>query len=110
MILESGALYGIGAGLMAGLMVTGQFNDYVVTSAAITGQLAGIAPTIIAVRVGLSRSAESVDSFIIAVKRPRRQLSSMNFRISTTGPIEPPAAVVYLRPESITGVQKFETV
>ncbi|KAJ7613379.1 hypothetical protein FB45DRAFT_938226 [Roridomyces roridus] len=109
MILESGALYGIGASLMVGMLATGQFNDYVVVSGTITGQLVGLAPTMIAVRVGLNRSVESVDSFIIAVERPRRHLPSMNFHSKNTGPIEPPA-VVYLRPDSFTEAQKIQTV
>ncbi|KAJ7614439.1 hypothetical protein FB45DRAFT_1064704 [Roridomyces roridus] len=108
MILESGALYGIGAALMASLVWV-LSRDYVVISGAVTGQLVGIAPTIIAVRVGLNKSVESVDSFAIMVQRPRPQLSSSDFRISTTGPVQQPG-VICLRPESITEVQKIATV
>ncbi|KAJ7614422.1 hypothetical protein FB45DRAFT_1064689 [Roridomyces roridus] len=109
MILESGALYAVGAVLLAILSVKYWFDDLVMC-APITAQLAasrGIAPTIIAVRVGLNKTVESVDSFAIAVQRPRPQLPSMNFHTST-GSINPPA-VVYLGPESITEAQN-ETV
>ncbi|KAJ7613382.1 hypothetical protein FB45DRAFT_1064992 [Roridomyces roridus] len=70
MILESGAIYAVGAVLLAILSVIYCFDD-IVMCAPITAQLAGVAPTIIAVRVGLKKSVESVDSFAIAVQRPR---------------------------------------
>ncbi|KAJ7613400.1 hypothetical protein FB45DRAFT_1111863 [Roridomyces roridus] len=108
LILESGAFYVVGAVLLAILSIF-YYADDLVMCAPITAQLAGIAPTIIAVRVGLNKSIESVDSFAIAVQRPRRPLPSMNFNASTTGPIQQPA-VIYLRPESITETQKLETV
>ncbi|KAJ7614438.1 hypothetical protein FB45DRAFT_254321 [Roridomyces roridus] len=108
MILESGAVYVVGAVLLAILSIF-YYADDLVMCAPITAQLAGIAPTIIAVRVGLNKSVESVDSFAIVVQRPRRPLPSMNFNASTTGPIQQPA-VIYVRPESITETQKLETV
>ncbi|KAJ7614473.1 hypothetical protein FB45DRAFT_937014 [Roridomyces roridus] len=109
MILESGALYVVGAILLAILSIV-YANDDLVRCAPITPQLAGIAPTIIAVRVGLKKSVESVDSFAMAMQPSGLHLSSININVSTTaGPIKPPA-VVYLRPESMTEVQKFETV
>ncbi|KAJ7613399.1 hypothetical protein FB45DRAFT_938273 [Roridomyces roridus] len=108
MILESGALYVAGALLLAILSMVYYYDDLVM-SAPITAQLAGIAPTIIAVRVGLNKSVESVDSFAIAVQRPRQQMPSVDFQVSTTGLIEPPP-VVYLHPENIIGAQKFESV
>ncbi|KAF8177405.1 hypothetical protein K438DRAFT_1978695 [Mycena galopus ATCC 62051] len=66
-VLESGALYCVGA---IALIVVG-VNAPIATiglnafpTGAILGQLVGIAPTIIAVRVGLGKSVENVDSFV----------------------------------------------
>ncbi|KAJ7142750.1 hypothetical protein C8R44DRAFT_866053 [Mycena epipterygia] len=78
-ILESGALYCIGviAFLAVGfgnpvLSLDIQSDDAAaITSGAILGQLVGIAPTIIAARVGLGYSVENVDSFIAAAPRTR---------------------------------------
>ncbi|KAJ7613380.1 hypothetical protein FB45DRAFT_1036320 [Roridomyces roridus] len=108
-LLESGALYYAGAVIVAILSMLFYNRSASLMSAAISAQLVGIAPTLIAVRVGLNRSVESVDSFAIAVQRPRRQLSSVDFHISTTEPVQQPG-VIYLRPESITEVQKIATV
>ncbi|KAJ7131193.1 hypothetical protein C8R44DRAFT_731453 [Mycena epipterygia] len=72
MILESGALYCIGgiAFLAVVLNSTGAYFD-MMRSGAVLAQLVGIAPTIIAVRVGLGYSVENVDSFMAA---PRTRL------------------------------------
>ncbi|KAJ7687053.1 hypothetical protein B0H17DRAFT_1136558 [Mycena rosella] len=81
MILESGALYLMGG--IAFLVVAFQlFNfkfseeiklilDQLITGGAILAQLVAIAPTIIAVRVGLGYSVDSVDSFIAPARRTR---------------------------------------
>ncbi|KAJ7466405.1 hypothetical protein FB451DRAFT_1178554 [Mycena latifolia] len=75
MILESGAIYGAGGLayiIMGFVTVHSETMNYdITTSGAILGQLVGIAPTIIAVRVGLGYSVENEDSFIAATPRPR---------------------------------------
>ncbi|KAJ7331549.1 hypothetical protein DFH08DRAFT_309664 [Mycena albidolilacea] len=71
MILESGALYC--AGGIAYIIISlrpANLNQIIATNGAILGQLVGIAPTIIAVRVGLGKSIESADSFV-AMAAPR---------------------------------------
>ncbi|KAJ7142716.1 hypothetical protein C8R44DRAFT_760998 [Mycena epipterygia] len=79
MILESGALYCIG-GIAYLVVAWGNpgMSVYIqssgtaaITSGAVLGQLVGIAPTIIAVRVGLGYSVENVGSFIVAAPRTR---------------------------------------
>ncbi|KAF7372432.1 hypothetical protein MVEN_00104500 [Mycena venus] len=82
MILESGALYFIGGLGFVTLMVktgSGTLTEIALKSLAtlpgtVLGQLAGIAPTIIAVRVGLGYSIESVDTFV--APRPRTRVVS----------------------------------
>ncbi|KAJ7731502.1 hypothetical protein B0H16DRAFT_1893325 [Mycena metata] len=59
MILESGAIYCVSAIAFATIGFT--LDQW--TTGAILGQLVGIAPTIIAVRVGLGHSVSSVESF-----------------------------------------------
>ncbi|KAF7368391.1 hypothetical protein MVEN_00161000 [Mycena venus] len=71
MILESGALYLIGG--LAFVIVTPETSTVASLSGTVLGQLVGIAPTIIAVRVGLGYSVESVDSFVTPT--PRRVVS-----------------------------------
>ncbi|KAJ7252917.1 hypothetical protein C8J57DRAFT_1722675 [Mycena rebaudengoi] len=61
MILESGAIYCVGAIAFATIGFT--LDQVYWTTGAILGQLVGIAPAIIAVRVGLGRSVSSVESF-----------------------------------------------
>ncbi|KAJ7909972.1 hypothetical protein B0H13DRAFT_2489019 [Mycena leptocephala] len=86
MILESGALYCVGG--IAFVIISAYelssvsasfrcIDTNTTTSGAILGQLVGIAPTIIAVRVGLGQSIESTDSFGAATSsHARRQLRS----------------------------------
>ncbi|KAF8213021.1 hypothetical protein K438DRAFT_1957600 [Mycena galopus ATCC 62051] len=69
MILESGALYCVG-GIVYIILAFHQPNDqqpiasaFARTNGAILGQLVGIAPTIIAVRVGLGKAVDNADSF-----------------------------------------------
>ncbi|KAF8148342.1 hypothetical protein K438DRAFT_1989251 [Mycena galopus ATCC 62051] len=69
MILESGALYCVG-GIVYIILAFHQPNDqqpiasaFARTNGAILGQLVGIAPTIIAVRVGLGKAVNNADSF-----------------------------------------------
>ncbi|KAF8156477.1 hypothetical protein K438DRAFT_1986738 [Mycena galopus ATCC 62051] len=70
MILESGALYCAGAMAFIILFVNfwtmdGSYvGDIAFSTGALLGQLVGIAPTIIAVRVGIGKSVESADSFV----------------------------------------------
>ncbi|KAJ7910932.1 hypothetical protein B0H13DRAFT_1876252 [Mycena leptocephala] len=75
MILESGALYCAGGILFAVAVfypwtISSLDNFDVTPTGAILGQLVGIAPTIIAVRVGLGKSVDSVDSFSLTATRP----------------------------------------
>ncbi|KAF8148353.1 hypothetical protein K438DRAFT_2027528 [Mycena galopus ATCC 62051] len=103
MILESGALYCV-AGIVYIILAFRQPNNQPITSAfarkngVILGQLVGIAPTIIGVRVGLGKSVESVDSFM-----PMEQQRVGVPR--TTRPSVAPAnavedRILYLRPDS----------
>ncbi|KAJ7466475.1 hypothetical protein FB451DRAFT_413340 [Mycena latifolia] len=100
MILESGAIYGVGGVgyLILGFVFMNSTANYdITTSGAILGQLVGIAPTIIAVRVGLGYSVKSEDSFMTTTPRLRppaqkpamRSLQSVEERI------------VYIRPASV---------
>ncbi|KAJ7854059.1 hypothetical protein B0H14DRAFT_3652134 [Mycena olivaceomarginata] len=71
MILESRALYAAGGIAYIVFSVLPPSVDEILTrGGAILGQLVGIAPTIIAVRVGLGKSIESVDSFGVQVPFP----------------------------------------
>ncbi|KAJ7142752.1 hypothetical protein C8R44DRAFT_761042 [Mycena epipterygia] len=70
MILESGALYCIGGICFIILAIHILLPDSIL-SGAVLGQLVGIAPTIITVRVGLGYSVENVGSFIAAAPRTR---------------------------------------
>ncbi|KAJ7732922.1 hypothetical protein DFH07DRAFT_990507 [Mycena maculata] len=102
MILESGALYF--AGGMAYIFLIGPYStDF--QSGGVLGQLVGIAPTIIAVRVGLGKSVESVDSFIEVQPRSAR------------APLQVPSArpvhsneerILYLRPQTDPEIGKVE--
>ncbi|KAJ6557084.1 hypothetical protein DFH09DRAFT_1488852 [Mycena vulgaris] len=64
MILESGALYCVGGIVFLVLSLKSDLLMTSVQTGTVLGQLVGIAPTIIAVRVGLGYSVENVDSFI----------------------------------------------
>ncbi|KAF8183470.1 hypothetical protein K438DRAFT_1838922 [Mycena galopus ATCC 62051] len=66
--LESGAVYLAGGVGFMFLLFLGHFQ--IMLTVAVLGQLVGIAPTIIAVRVGLGHSVESADSFLSP--KPRR--------------------------------------
>ncbi|KAJ7463970.1 hypothetical protein FB451DRAFT_1264343 [Mycena latifolia] len=62
MILESGSLYC--AGGIAFVIISISTGTVYTTTGAVMGQLVGIAPTMIAVRVGLGRSIDNVESFV----------------------------------------------
>ncbi|KAJ6579935.1 hypothetical protein DFH09DRAFT_1444197 [Mycena vulgaris] len=64
MILESGALYCAGGVVFVALSFRLGIRTTPTENGAVLAQLIGIAPTIIACRVGLGYSVESVDSFI----------------------------------------------
>ncbi|KAJ7767663.1 hypothetical protein B0H16DRAFT_334878 [Mycena metata] len=76
MILESGAIYCVGAIAFATIGFT--LDQVYWTTGAILGQLVGIAPTIIAVRVGLGHSVSSVESFE-GVKQGGKGTSGLKF-------------------------------
>ncbi|KAJ7312765.1 hypothetical protein DFH08DRAFT_896597 [Mycena albidolilacea] len=64
MILESGAI--TCAGAIAFAVIGFTLDPIYSTTGAVLGQIVGIAPTIIAVRVGLGRSVENIESFVAA--------------------------------------------
>ncbi|KAJ7910917.1 hypothetical protein B0H13DRAFT_591664 [Mycena leptocephala] len=108
MILESGALYCAG-GIPFAVIAFYTFLDSasgtfaiafdIIPTGAILGQLVGIAPTIIAVRVGLGKSVDSVDSFSLGATRPpARHPLEFQPTASATNSIED--RVLYLRPKS----------
>ncbi|KAJ7104686.1 hypothetical protein C8R44DRAFT_987876 [Mycena epipterygia] len=105
MILESGAVYCAGGIVFLILSVHHNMSEVVATNGAILGQL-GIAPTIIAVRVGLGKSVESVDSFVTMVQP----------RVRGPRDIEPAFArsvehhILDLRPENDHDSTKAEAV
>jgi len=112
MILESGALYcagGIALVVLATSIPTGTTERLVsdLISGAVLGQLVGIAPTIIAVRVGLGQSVESVGSFA-ATGQPRTQNSPKFHATATAQSTE--QHVLYLRPASENDRRKAEIV
>ncbi|KAF8213017.1 hypothetical protein K438DRAFT_1928130 [Mycena galopus ATCC 62051] len=77
MILESGALYCVGGIIYIILSLHRPHDEAMIsafarTNGAILGQLVGIAPTIIAVRVGLGKSVESVDSSVAIEQAEQR--------------------------------------
>jgi len=102
MILESGALYCAGAMAFIILFVVLWTRNisYVAETAfsmgAILGQLVGIAPTIIAVRVGLGKSIESVDTFV-EMAQPRARVREIPV---VRSPVSIEQRVLYLRAES----------
>ncbi|KAJ7433120.1 hypothetical protein B0H11DRAFT_2259717 [Mycena galericulata] len=116
MILESGALYCVGAIPFVGVAFasyTGLMQTSITTSGAILGQLVGIAPTIIAVRVGLGRSVENVDSFIAASQViPHKRTPRMPHEFQSADPplraIEP--QVLYLHPKSHSDCETEQVV
>ncbi|KAJ7464274.1 hypothetical protein B0H11DRAFT_79247 [Mycena galericulata] len=116
MILESGALYCVGAIPFIGVGFASYFGLVVTditTSGAILGQLVGIAPTIIAVRVGLGRSVENADSFITASQvLPHKRTPRMPHEFQSADPpvraIE--QKVLYLHPESHSDCETEQVV
>ncbi|KAJ7359641.1 hypothetical protein DFH08DRAFT_846627 [Mycena albidolilacea] len=74
LILESGALYCAGA--ITFLVISRLTATTFITSGAILGQLVGMAPTIIAVRVGLGHSVEHVGSSNSTHPRHRSQVKA----------------------------------
>ncbi|KAJ7732924.1 hypothetical protein DFH07DRAFT_968198 [Mycena maculata] len=104
MILESGALYCVGG--IAYVIVAEIYPA--TTSGAVLGQLVGIAPTIIAVRVGLGQSVESVNSFV-ATARPRA-CSPLEFRPAVASADAIESQMMYIRPESDHDSGKAEAV
>ncbi|KAF7344005.1 hypothetical protein MVEN_01689900 [Mycena venus] len=96
MILESGALYFIGGVVF--ILPSFPIAIESTMNGTVLGQLVGIAPTIIAVRVGLGYSVDSVDSFIV----PRPQKRSPSQLEATTSPMDGVEDVIlYIRPESV---------
>ncbi|KAJ7466442.1 hypothetical protein FB451DRAFT_1485379 [Mycena latifolia] len=99
MILESGAIYGAGglAYIIMGFVTVHSetMNYNITTSGSILGQLVGIAPTIIAVRVGLGCCVENEDSFIAATPRLRPPAQKPAMRSLQSGE----ERVLYICPE-----------
>ncbi|KAF7335593.1 hypothetical protein MVEN_02213600 [Mycena venus] len=109
MILESGAMYSVGGVIFIAILFSSVPNSCVVdiTGGAVLGQLVGLAPTIIAVRVGLGQSVESVGSFV-ATEHSRAQ-SGLEFQATTTHQsIE--HRVIRLGPDREDEPEKTETV
>ncbi|KAJ7656641.1 hypothetical protein B0H17DRAFT_1213748 [Mycena rosella] len=99
MIVESGALYLVGGIVFLVLFVEEPLEDlfYNIQTGAILAQLVAIAPTIIAVRVGLGYSVENVDSFI--APRPRtRPLPQFTRAIPKAESMEP---VLYIHADNV---------
>jgi len=99
MILESGAVY-CAAGIIYSIPLFTQPQSGYSTGSidgAILGQVVGIAPTLIAVRVALGKSVETVDS------GPRIQPAGLS-----SAPIE--QRILCLRPESEDDSAKAEMV
>ncbi|KAF7368399.1 hypothetical protein MVEN_00162000 [Mycena venus] len=94
---DSGALYLIGG--LAFVIVTPETSTVASLSGTVLGQLVGIAPTIIAVRVGLGYSVESVDSFVTPT--PRRVASKF-----MAARVESVDEILYISPVGV----KMETV
>ncbi|KAJ7876662.1 hypothetical protein B0H14DRAFT_2713588 [Mycena olivaceomarginata] len=96
MILESGALYFAGGLVFVVLSFVVEFPNS--QSGVVLGQLVGIAPTIIAVRVGLGYSIESVDSFTTAESTPPMQMwfASAQRVVDSGGD-----HIIYIRRESV---------
>ncbi|KAF8146805.1 hypothetical protein K438DRAFT_1868624 [Mycena galopus ATCC 62051] len=99
MILESGALYFIGG--LAVVILSFMPGSELLSAGTVLGQLVGIAPTIIAVRVGLGYSVESVDSFIAPT--PRTRVVSQFSAARHVGSVD---EILYIGPVSV----KVETV
>ncbi|KAJ7493993.1 hypothetical protein FB451DRAFT_1164857 [Mycena latifolia] len=96
MMLESGALYGAGAIAFVGASFFLALDSTL--TGAILGQLVGIAPTIIAVRMGLGYNVENVDSFSAPKARTQSPAQSNPIRPSMKSVEE---RVLHIRPDSI---------
>ncbi|KAJ6467923.1 hypothetical protein C8R45DRAFT_1019462 [Mycena sanguinolenta] len=97
MILESGALYCAAGITFVILSLNQNTSEIVATNGAILGQFVGVAPTIIAVRVGLGKSVESVDSFVTIAQPRARPLHGRAPSGDTGHSIGP--QILYLEPE-----------
>ncbi|KAJ7494100.1 hypothetical protein FB451DRAFT_1215998 [Mycena latifolia] len=95
MILESGSLYGVGG--IAYIIMLMVLPWEITMNGAVIGQLVGIAPTIIALRVGLRCSVEDVDSFIAPQPRAR-PLPQLNSGTPSVQSVE--ERIIYIRPDS----------
>ncbi|KAF7378225.1 hypothetical protein MSAN_00247300 [Mycena sanguinolenta] len=100
MILESGALYCAGGITFIILSLNQNISEVVATNGAVLGQLVGVAPTIIAVRVGLGKSIESMDSFATIAQPRAAAVYGHSF--------EP--QIFYLKPEGDSGGMKADFV
>ncbi|KAF8177375.1 hypothetical protein K438DRAFT_1978662 [Mycena galopus ATCC 62051] len=107
MILESGALYCVGAIVCFVLGFTGSFSKGL-PMGAVLGQLVGIAPTIIAVRVGLRKSVESIDSFV-EMPQPRVRVGR-EVPPAVYSPALIEQRVLHIRPESDNASTKAQMV
>ncbi|KAJ7813325.1 hypothetical protein B0H13DRAFT_2382581 [Mycena leptocephala] len=104
MILESGVLYCVGGIVYIILSMTSAFAC---TNGAILGQLVGIAPTIIAVRVGLGKSIESVDSFIAT---EQQRVAPLEIKNAVAPVHSTQGQILYPRPESDRDAAEAEVV
>ncbi|KAJ7894301.1 hypothetical protein B0H14DRAFT_3854400 [Mycena olivaceomarginata] len=100
MILESGAIYCVSAIAFAAIGFT--LDQVYWTTGPILGQLVGIAPTIIAVRVGLGRSTKGARSGDEeAVEDPyrgsRKHTPRFNHNTPSTCSLVRPGSVLYIR-------------
>ncbi|KAJ7716464.1 hypothetical protein B0H16DRAFT_1801443 [Mycena metata] len=124
MILESGAIYCVSAIAFATIGFT--LDQVYWTTGAILGQVVGIAPTIIAVRVGLGHSVSSVESFEVMTqggeiyaslpqsrtkgarsgdeeavedpyRRSRKHARRFNLNTTSTSSLMRPGSVLYIR-------------
>ncbi|KAF8180456.1 hypothetical protein K438DRAFT_1976645 [Mycena galopus ATCC 62051] len=96
MLLESGALYLCGG--LAFLSITCFAPHNIAGYGVGLGQLVGIAPTIIAVRVGRGQSVENVNSFIV----PKPHLQSPSHHKAATAPVNSvEEEILYICPESV---------
>ncbi|KAJ7860780.1 hypothetical protein B0H13DRAFT_2282560 [Mycena leptocephala] len=99
MILESGALYLCGGIIFIVLGFVGSFNTDIKADGIVLAQLVGIAPTIIAVRVALGQSVESVNSFIMPGSRVHSSFDSEAGVVTPVNSVD--GEMLYIRPKSI---------
>ncbi|KAJ7328711.1 hypothetical protein DFH08DRAFT_315155 [Mycena albidolilacea] len=103
-ILESGAITCASAIAFAAIGFT--LDPIYSTTGAVLGQLVGIAPTIIAVRVGLGRSVDNVESFVAA--QGGDCTLPLNDTTSTRS-LERPGTILYIRSDTSGERGKFVT-